>query len=132
MYSRCTLFHYFSSPTQLLGIAQNALQTHQERCLDANTPTSPLILNCLTGSERSELLAIAICALMGTQNKRPILISMQSFDFNLIYTEQYNCLLRCGRCMVPHLYAASKFASRSCYPGAIHANSIESCSRSAK
>ncbi|XP_023170307.2 tyrosine-protein phosphatase non-receptor type 23 [Drosophila hydei] len=65
-----------ASPTQLLGIAQNALQTHQERCLDANTPTSPLILNCLTGSERSELLAIAICALMGTQNKRPILINV--------------------------------------------------------
>ncbi|XP_032586780.1 tyrosine-protein phosphatase non-receptor type 23 isoform X2 [Drosophila mojavensis] len=65
-----------ASPTQLLGIAQNALQTHQERCLDANTPASPLILNCLTGSERCELLAIAICALVGTQNKRPILINV--------------------------------------------------------
>ncbi|EDV97316.1 GH16790 [Drosophila grimshawi] len=63
-------------PTQLLGIAQNALQTHQQRCLEANTPTSPLILNCLTGSERSELLAIGICALMGTQAKRPILINV--------------------------------------------------------
>ncbi|XP_064545963.1 tyrosine-protein phosphatase non-receptor type 23 [Drosophila montana] len=65
-----------ASPTQLLGIAQNALQTHQQRCLATNTPTSPLILNCLTGSERSELVAIAICALMGTQNKRPILINV--------------------------------------------------------
>ncbi|KAH8404540.1 hypothetical protein KR222_011850 [Zaprionus bogoriensis] len=65
-----------ASPTQLLGIAQNALQTHQERCLAANSPTSPLILNCLTGSERSELMAIGICALMGTQSKRPILINV--------------------------------------------------------
>ncbi|XP_034481005.1 tyrosine-protein phosphatase non-receptor type 23 isoform X2 [Drosophila innubila] len=65
-----------ASPTQLLGIAQNALQTHQERCQAANAPISPLVLNCLTGSERSELLAIGICALMGTQAKRPILINV--------------------------------------------------------
>lgn len=63
------------SPTQLLGIAKNALQTHQERCQAANAPTSPIVLNCLTGSERSELLTIGVCALMGTQAKRPILIS---------------------------------------------------------
>lgn len=65
----------YSSTTQLLGIAQNALQTHQERCLSANAPTSPLIINCLTGSERSELVIIGICALMGTQTKRATLIS---------------------------------------------------------
>ncbi|ALC44607.1 mop [Drosophila busckii] len=63
-------------PTQLLSIAQNALQTHQQRCLAANAPTSPLILSCLTGSERSELLAVGICALTGTQVKRPILINV--------------------------------------------------------
>ncbi|KAM8708760.1 hypothetical protein ACLKA7_015689 [Drosophila subpalustris] len=65
-----------ASPTQLLGIAQNAIQTHQERCQAANAPISPLVLNCLTGSERSELLAIGVCALMGTQTKRPILINV--------------------------------------------------------
>ncbi|KAH8371530.1 hypothetical protein KR093_007867 [Drosophila rubida] len=70
-----------ASPTQLLGIAQNTLQVHQERCLAANAPTSPLILNCLTGSERSELLAIAISALLGTQTKRPILISKLLSDW---------------------------------------------------
>lgn len=60
----------------VVGIARNASQAHQQRCLDFNDHNSPLIMNCLTGSERSELVAIAICAIMATQNKRPVLISM--------------------------------------------------------
>ncbi|XP_017068347.1 tyrosine-protein phosphatase non-receptor type 23 [Drosophila eugracilis] len=63
------------SPAQLLGVAQNALETHRQRCKAANAPTSPLIMNCLTGSERSELVAIGVCAIIATQNKQPILIN---------------------------------------------------------
>ncbi|XP_037827067.1 tyrosine-protein phosphatase non-receptor type 23-like [Lucilia sericata] len=65
-----------STPPLVVGIARNALQAHQQRCLDFNTPSSPLVLNCLTGSERSEIVAIGISAILATQNKRPVLINV--------------------------------------------------------
>ncbi|XP_020798026.1 tyrosine-protein phosphatase non-receptor type 23 [Drosophila serrata] len=64
------------SPAQLLGVAQNALETHRHRCKAANAPHSPLIMNCLTGSERSELVAIGVCAEIATQTKQPMLINL--------------------------------------------------------
>ncbi|KAH8234823.1 hypothetical protein KR032_003741 [Drosophila birchii] len=64
------------SPAQLLGVAQNALETHRQRCKAANSAHSPLIMNCLTGSERSELVAIAVCAEIATQSKQPMLINL--------------------------------------------------------
>ncbi|XP_043647782.1 tyrosine-protein phosphatase non-receptor type 23 [Drosophila teissieri] len=63
------------APAQLLGVAENALETHRQRCQAANAPQSPLIMNCLTGSERSELVAIGVCAIIATQSKQPILIN---------------------------------------------------------
>ncbi|XP_061395463.1 tyrosine-protein phosphatase non-receptor type 23 [Musca vetustissima] len=65
-----------STPSMVVGIARNASQAHQQRCMEFNDPQSPLIMNCLTGSERSELVAVAICAIMATQNKRPVLINV--------------------------------------------------------
>uniref|UniRef100_A0A1I8MVM7 Tyrosine-protein phosphatase non-receptor type 23 n=1 Tax=Musca domestica TaxID=7370 RepID=A0A1I8MVM7_MUSDO len=65
-----------STPSMVVGIARNAAQAHQQRCMDFNDPQSPLIMNCLTGSERSELVAVAICAILATQNKRPVLINV--------------------------------------------------------
>ncbi|XP_017019523.1 tyrosine-protein phosphatase non-receptor type 23 [Drosophila kikkawai] len=64
------------SPAQLLGVAENALETHRQRCKAANAPHSPLIMNCLTGSERSELVAIGVCAEIATQTKQPMLINL--------------------------------------------------------
>ncbi|KAL9911152.1 tyrosine-protein phosphatase non-receptor type protein myopic isoform 1-T1 [Glossina fuscipes fuscipes] len=64
-----------SNPSQVVGIGRNVLQAHQQRCLDFNTPSAPLVINCLTGSERSGLVAVAICAILATQHKRPILIT---------------------------------------------------------
>uniref|UniRef100_A0A1A9WRA8 Tyrosine-protein phosphatase non-receptor type 23 n=1 Tax=Glossina brevipalpis TaxID=37001 RepID=A0A1A9WRA8_9MUSC len=65
-----------NNPSQVVGIARNILQAHQERCLEFNTPSAPLIINCLTGSERSGLVAIAICTILATQHKRPVLINV--------------------------------------------------------
>ncbi|EDW85389.2 uncharacterized protein Dwil_GK10583 [Drosophila willistoni] len=64
------------SNTHVLDIAQNALETHQQRCSASESHNSPLVMNCLTGSERSEIVAIGICALMATQSKRPILLNV--------------------------------------------------------
>lgn len=64
-----------SSPAQILGIAQNILVAYKQRSQEFNSH-APLIMNCLTGSERSGLIALAICAILATQTKRPILINV--------------------------------------------------------
>ncbi|KAH8379149.1 hypothetical protein KR009_003303 [Drosophila setifemur] len=64
------------STAQLLGVAENALDTHRRTCQAASAPNSPLIMNCLTGSERSELMAIGVCAIIATQSRQPILINV--------------------------------------------------------
>lgn len=83
------------SPAQLLGVAENALNTHRERCRAANTPNSPLILNCLTGSERSELVVIGVCALIATQSKQPILINVVDV-WSRISSQRQNSLRDAG------------------------------------
>ncbi|XP_054736176.1 tyrosine-protein phosphatase non-receptor type 23 [Anastrepha obliqua] len=80
-----------SLPSQTIGIARNALHAHQQRCLEFNTPTSPLIMNCLNGSERSELIAIAICAILALQTARPVLINVVDFWYR-ICTQRQNAL----------------------------------------
>uniref|UniRef100_A0A1I8PGA0 Tyrosine-protein phosphatase non-receptor type 23 n=1 Tax=Stomoxys calcitrans TaxID=35570 RepID=A0A1I8PGA0_STOCA len=65
-----------STPSMVVDIGRNAIQAHQQRCLDFKDPNSPLIMHCLTGSERSELVAVAISAILATQNKRPVLINV--------------------------------------------------------
>ncbi|XP_050334866.1 tyrosine-protein phosphatase non-receptor type 23 [Bactrocera neohumeralis] len=77
-----------SLPSQTIGIARNALQAHQQRCLEFNTPTSPLIMNCLTGSERSELIAIAICAILALQTARPVLINVVDIWYRICMQRQ--------------------------------------------
>ncbi|XP_036226729.2 tyrosine-protein phosphatase non-receptor type 23 isoform X3 [Bactrocera oleae] len=77
-----------SLPSQTIGIARNALQAHQQRCLEFNTPTSPLIMNCLTGSERSQLIAIAICAILALQTVRPVLINVVDIWYRICMQRQ--------------------------------------------
>ncbi|XP_067644309.1 tyrosine-protein phosphatase non-receptor type 23-like [Eurosta solidaginis] len=77
-----------SLPSQTIGIARNALQAHQQRCLEFNTPTSPLIMNCLTGSERSELIAVGICAILALQTARPVLINVVDIWYRICMQRQ--------------------------------------------
>lgn len=64
-----------TSPTQILGIAQNILVAYNQRSQEFKS-NAPLIMNCLTGSERSGLIALSICAILATKTKRPLLINV--------------------------------------------------------
>lgn len=57
-----------------MGIAQNTNAAYRQLKLTYKE-TGPLILNCISGSERSGVVALAIAALTATNAKRPILIS---------------------------------------------------------
>lgn len=58
----------------ILGIAQNVIGAYRQQNQELKQ-LKPLIVNCLNGSDRSSLLAVAIAAILATQNKKPILIS---------------------------------------------------------
>lgn len=59
----------------LLGIAQNVIGAYRQQNQGQNQQLKPLIVNCLNGSDRSSLLAVAVAAILATQTRKPILIS---------------------------------------------------------
>lgn len=64
------------SAEYILGIAQNVIDAYRQQQSQELKMLKPLIVNCLNGSDRSSLLAVAIASILATQTKKPILISM--------------------------------------------------------
>lgn len=62
------------SAEYILGIAQNVIGAYRQQNQELKQ-LKPLIVNCLHGSDRSSLLAVAIAAILATQTKKPTLIS---------------------------------------------------------
>ncbi|GAB0096427.1 hypothetical protein DMENIID0001_119350 [Sergentomyia squamirostris] len=66
------------SCSQILGIAQNTIdciRKLQERVAGGGK-TWPVIMNSLTGADRSGCIAVAITAILATQSRRPVLINV--------------------------------------------------------
>ncbi|XP_058457933.1 tyrosine-protein phosphatase non-receptor type 23 isoform X2 [Malaya genurostris] len=59
----------------ILGIAQNVIGAYRQQNQDVKQLT-PLIVNCLNGSDRSSLLAVAIASVLATQSTKPVLINV--------------------------------------------------------
>lgn len=79
-------FVFFSSTANILGIAQNVSAAYRQLKLTYKE-SGPIILNCISGSERSGIVALSVATLTATNSKRPILISTSSgFDVRLDLT----------------------------------------------
>ncbi|XP_062563625.1 tyrosine-protein phosphatase non-receptor type 23 [Armigeres subalbatus] len=63
------------SAEYILGIAGNVIAAHRQQNQEPKQ-FKPLIVNCLNGSDRSSLLAVAVTAILATQIKKPILINV--------------------------------------------------------
>lgn len=63
-----------NSPEHILGIAGNILTVYQQQSKELRQ-TGPVIINCLTGGERSGIVTVGIITILGTQTRRPALIS---------------------------------------------------------
>uniref|UniRef100_A0A0P6K0P7 Putative tyrosine-protein phosphatase non-receptor type 23 n=1 Tax=Aedes aegypti TaxID=7159 RepID=A0A0P6K0P7_AEDAE len=63
------------SAEYLLGIASNVIGAYRQQSHEPKQQ-KPLIVNCLNGSDRSCLLAVAVASILATQNKKPILINV--------------------------------------------------------
>lgn len=63
-----------NSAANILGISANIITAYRQKVQEMNE-ASTIVLNCLTGSERSGIVALAISVILATQIKRPILTS---------------------------------------------------------
>ncbi|XP_053685329.1 tyrosine-protein phosphatase non-receptor type 23 [Sabethes cyaneus] len=63
------------SAEYMLGIAQNVIGAYRQQSQELKQLT-PLIVNCLNGSDRSSLLAVAIASILATQSRKPVLINV--------------------------------------------------------
>ena len=70
-----------SSGENILGVAQNVIASLKQQ-QSSRQLSGPVILNCISGSERSGVVALAITSLFATHCKRPTLISKQFFRNN--------------------------------------------------
>uniref|UniRef100_A0A2M4B8K6 Putative tyrosine-protein phosphatase non-receptor type 23 n=1 Tax=Anopheles marajoara TaxID=58244 RepID=A0A2M4B8K6_9DIPT len=68
-----------NSAEHMLGVAQNLIDAYRQynQPLDQKTAQlRPLVLNCLTGTDRSSLITIAIITILATQTRKPLLINV--------------------------------------------------------
>lgn len=67
-------------PSQVVGVARDVITSYKQRVMTASgggvVTAGPIVINCLTGSKRSPLVAVAISAVLATKAKRPLLINV--------------------------------------------------------
>ncbi|XP_063708485.1 LOW QUALITY PROTEIN: tyrosine-protein phosphatase non-receptor type 23 [Culicoides brevitarsis] len=71
-----------NSANHILGIAQNIITSYKQQNQDKRQ-SSALAIHCLTGSDRSGLVTLAIAAILATSTKRPILINVVDVWFRI-------------------------------------------------
>lgn len=77
----------FSNLTNIVGISQNIIDV-----MNKESHVGPIIFNCSTNGERSNLVAISLTALQALKTKQPVLASNNKtilcFPYNLKLTIQ--------------------------------------------
>lgn len=64
------------SASNFVGVAKNVMTIIKQNVQANQRSIGPVILNCISGADRSGMLALAVAAVLATCAKRPILISM--------------------------------------------------------
>lgn len=77
-------------PSQVVGVARDVITSYKQRVLTVagvgggiSGAVSPIVINCLTGSKRSPLVAVAVTAVLATKTKRPLLINLVDAWFRI-------------------------------------------------
>lgn len=68
-------------PSQVVGVARDVITSYKQRVMSESgtggiSAAGPIVINCLTGSKRSPLVAVTIAAVLATKAKRPLLINV--------------------------------------------------------
>lgn len=75
----------FSSPANVLGVGQNVIAILKQQRQSYQQQIGPIILNCVSGSERSGIATLAIATILATNSRRPILLSKYKKKKNSSY-----------------------------------------------
>lgn len=75
-------------PSQVVGVARDVITSYKQRVLSESGSGSiaaagPIVINCLTGSKRSPLVAVTVVAVLATKSKRPLLINVVDAWFRI-------------------------------------------------
>uniref|UniRef100_A0A182PUL2 Tyrosine-protein phosphatase non-receptor type 23 n=1 Tax=Anopheles epiroticus TaxID=199890 RepID=A0A182PUL2_9DIPT len=90
-----------NSPEQILGVAQNLINSYRQYNQEQKLPQlSPLVLNCLNGTDRSSLVTMAIVTILATQTRKPLLINVIDIWYRI-------CCQRKGALRDPNLIQLS-------------------------
>lgn len=79
-----------NAPSQVVGVARDVITSYKQRVMSASGGGSvvvgaagPIVINCLTGSKRSPLVAVTVAAVLATKCKRPLLINVVDAWFRI-------------------------------------------------
>lgn len=89
------------SATNIVGVAKNVMAIIKQNVQENRRTFGPVILNCISGADRSGMLALAIAAVLATSAKRPTLIS--KFVILTFYSrgiKVFSLVFRRRRCVV--------------------------------
>lgn len=76
-------------PSQVVGVARDVITSYKQRVMSESggagglTSAGPIVINCLTGSKRSPLVAVTVAAVLATKAKRPLLVNVVDAWFRI-------------------------------------------------
>ncbi|KAL5291505.1 PTPN23.2 family protein [Megaselia abdita] len=85
-------------PAQAVGVAKNIIHSYREKFEDNGTHF-PIVLTCLTGSERSGIVAVAICSILATKLHRPMLIVWTTYKKTTYNKIESDVNVKCFSCV---------------------------------
>lgn len=76
-----------NAPQQVVGVANDVITSYRQRVMTESgsgvAAAGPIVINCLTGSKRSPLVAVTVAAVLATKAKRPLLINVVDAWFRI-------------------------------------------------
>lgn len=74
-------------PSQVVAVARDVITSYKQRVMSESgvgvSAAGPIVINCLTGSKRSPLVAVTVAAVLATKAKRPLLINVVDAWFRI-------------------------------------------------
>lgn len=105
------VFQILSSADQVLDVAANVITSIKQQNFADKQPHSPIVLNCISGAERSGLVSLGITTVFATQMRKPTLLS-EFYNSYHWATVSSILICRCRWSLVQNLLAEKRCPRR--------------------